>query len=187
LQTSIEKNKLLNTDQDIPNPPTNDGEHPVGSANDPTSIEHSKTPSSTTATDGTAVGFEQVTGWKRIAFLTMALILFILGVLGILLPGIPATPFLLVTSYFLARSSPALNEALLRSKFFGPILVDWQVNGGVRRHVKLTATAFVLGAVTLTMAFGNLSRTPLIVVLFAAILGIGVIWWLPTASTKESP
>ncbi|NOY28703.1 MAG: DUF454 domain-containing protein [Planctomycetes bacterium] len=49
-----------------------------------------------------------------------------LGIIGIALPGLPTTPFLLLTSFFLARSWPRMHQRLLASKLFGPVLRPWK-------------------------------------------------------------
>lgn len=84
--------------------------------------------------------------WRRLTYLAIAGVFFAVGVLGALLPVLPATPFLLLASYFLSKSSPRLNRALLRSRLFGPILRDWQQLGGIRRsvRVKLLSPWFLL-------------------------------------------
>ena len=122
-----------------------------------------------------------VRGLKRICYLAGASLFFTLGVLGAILPGLPATPFLLLTSYFLLRTSPKLHSRLLRSRLFGPILNDWQVNGGLRQHIKLKAIGCVAIAVSLTIAFSPLSLWPKILVGLLACVGISVIVKLPTA------
>jgi len=122
-----------------------------------------------------------VRGVKRILYLAGAGLCFSLGLLGALLPGLPATPFLLLTSFFLLRTSPQLNARLLRSRFFGPILRDWQENGGIRRHVKLKAIVFVVIAVGMTIVFSSLTLWPKVSVGLLACVGVGVIVRLPTA------
>ena|GEM_PF-508775 len=123
-------------------------------------------------------------GCRRYLYLLVAGFFFVLGFLGALLPGLPATPFLLLTSYFLVRSSPKLNERLLNSKFIGPILVDWQVHGGVTPQVKRRAILIVVIAVGLTLYLtGESWRTGMVVVVLAAI-GVFVIWRLPVVSRK---
>ena len=121
------------------------------------------------------------TGWRRIAYLAAACGFFVLGVAGAILPGLPATPFLLLTSYFLIRSSPRLNQKLLDSRLLGPILVDWQVNGGVRPHVKVKAIAVVMLTVALSVYVSGYSTIFASVVCALAALGITVIWRLPIA------
>ncbi len=120
-------------------------------------------------------------GWRRLMLLTLAGVFFVLGALGVLLPGIPATPFLLLTSYFLVRSSPRLNAWLLRSRFFGPVLVDWQIHGGVRPRVRYKAIVAVVIAVALTIYLSGYSRFATVVVVVLASIGIVVIWKLPAA------
>ena len=121
-----------------------------------------------------------VRGWKRWAFLCFGGIFFVLGMLGAFLPGIPATPFLLLTSYFLVRSSPKLNSRLLRSRLFGPILIDWQEHGGVRRDIKIKAIVVVVIVVALTIFLTGYSWIATIVVISLAAAGVGVILRLPT-------
>ncbi len=94
---------------------------------------------------------------KRGCFIAMAGGFFALGVLGIILPGLPTTPFLLLTSYFLLRAWPSMNERLLASRLFGGILRDWQHHGGVRRHVKLKAVALVAVMICATLLLVELS------------------------------
>ena len=90
---------------------------------------------------------ELATGWKRLLYLTLAGVFFTLGALGAVIPGLPATPFLLLTSYFLLRSSPEQNDRLLKSRLVGPLLADWQERGGVRASVKWKAIIIVLVAI----------------------------------------
>lgn len=123
----------------------------------------------------------QTRGVKRIACAVMAAVFFVLGIFGAVLPGIPATPFLLLCSYFLARSSPRLNEALLRSKVLGGVLRDWQEHRGVRPHVKVHAIGLVVVAITATLLLAEFSTLQRNAILGLAAVGIVVIWRLPTA------
>ncbi|MGZ0165357.1 MAG: YbaN family protein [Planctomycetales bacterium] len=126
-----------------------------------------------------------MTGPKRIVFMILAGLFFVLGALGAVLPVLPTTPFLLLTSYFLARSSPRLNSWLLASRFFGPILKDWQQLGGVRPDVKVKAIMIVLLAVSLSLWLTDLSSTLRWIVATIALIGIGVILRLPTPDSAE--
>ncbi|TWT99902.1 Inner membrane protein YbaN [Botrimarina colliarenosi] len=91
----------------------------------------------------------QATGWRRVMHLTLAGVWFTLAVLGAILPGLPCTCFLLLTSYSLCRSSQRLHQRLLDSKWFGPSLRHWRLHRGVRPGVKtkaLGAMAVMIGA-----------------------------------------
>tara|TARA_R110002020_G_scaffold38935_1_gene116528 strand:- start:434 stop:739 length:306 start_codon:yes stop_codon:yes gene_type:complete len=97
----------------------------------------------------------------------------------VILPVLPTTPFLLLTSYFLVRSYPRLNEKLLKLTLFGSILVDWQVNGGVRRDVKTKAVSIVIIAIGFSIYITAFSRRLSLIIAAVASLGIVVIVNLP--------
>lgn len=134
-------------------------------------------PSDSSVTASTDV----VRGWKRVLFLTLAGVFFVVGIVGTVVPGMPTTPFLLLTSYYLVRTHPSLNQRLLRLRFIGPVLVDWQQRGGVRRNVKVKAIVFVCLAVAASLYFGGLSALPTTILVICALVGICVILNLPSA------
>jgi uncharacterized protein len=112
---------------------------------------------------------------KRLLSLVLAGIMFALAVLGVFLPLLPTTPFLLLTSWFLVRSSPRLNEKLQRSALFGPFLRDWEKHHGVRLHVKVTAITVMLLAVSASLIFGRLPPIGVVALLALAALGLVVV------------
>lgn len=114
-------------------------------------------------------------GARRALHLTLAAVTFVLAAIGVVLPLVPTTPFLLLTSWFLVRSSPRLNERLLRSRMFGPFLRDWEVHRGVRLHVKVTAVAMMLLAVGASLVFGHLSDVATVVLVVLAAIGLVVV------------
>jgi uncharacterized membrane protein YbaN (DUF454 family) len=116
---------------------------------------------------------------KRAIFLALAGVFFGLAVLGALLPVLPSTPFLLLTSYFLLRCWPQMNERLLRSRLLGTLLRDWQERGGVARKVKAKAICMVTVIVGLTIAFVKLPLTALALIGLLAMVGIIVVARLP--------
>ncbi|MBX7104302.1 MAG: YbaN family protein [Gemmataceae bacterium] len=108
-----------------------------------------------------------------------------LGVVGALLPVMPTTPFLLVASFFFARSSPRLNRWLLHSPFFGPFLRDWDKHRGVRMRVKVVAVAAMSAAVAASIVWGNLTWPLLGLLLLAAMVGLAVVYKLPVIRDAE--
>jgi len=129
---------------------------------------------------------DQPTKLQRAGRLAIASLCFGAAVVGAILPGIPTTPFLLLTSYFLARSSPKLNERLLRSRVFGPILQDWQQSRGVRLDVKIQAMVTVVLMVGATLWLTRPSQMAIIGLLILVGTGLTVIWKLPTAQTSQN-
>ncbi|MCC8088756.1 MAG: YbaN family protein [Rikenellaceae bacterium] len=60
-----------------------------------------------------------------------------LGLLGIVLPLLPTTPFLLLSAYCFSKSSYKLHRWLLTNKIFGEYLRNYKANRGIPRRVKI--------------------------------------------------
>ena len=95
----------------------------------------------------------QATGVRRWLFLSAGLANVGLAYVGWVLPGIPATPFVLMASYCFARSSPRLQRWLLRTPFFGQLIRDWHAHRGMRPRAKATACLMLTTACTLSVCF----------------------------------
>ena len=72
--------------------------------------------------------------WLLLAYACLAL-----GVIGIFLPGLPTTPFVLLAAYAAARGSKRLHAWLLAHRVFGPMIRDWEASGAVSRRAKYWA------------------------------------------------
>lgn len=66
-----------------------------------------------------------------------------LGLIGLFLPLLPTTPFLLLASACFLRSSPELHQRLMANKMFGPYLQAYQEGKGIPLRVKLTALSIL--------------------------------------------
>ncbi|WP_348665098.1 YbaN family protein [Dubosiella newyorkensis] len=73
-----------------------------------------------------------------------------LGVLGALLPLLPAFPFLLLAAFSFARSSKRLNDWFLSTNLYKDNLESWVKERGMHRKAKIR----VMAIITTTMAFG---------------------------------
>jgi uncharacterized membrane protein YbaN (DUF454 family) len=62
-----------------------------------------------------------------------------LAALGVVLPVLPTTPFLLVAAGCFAKSSPYLHGKLLQSKLFGALIRDWQEHRTIPKKSKRIA------------------------------------------------
>jgi uncharacterized membrane protein YbaN (DUF454 family) len=79
-------------------------------------------------------------GTRRMLWLALAYVALVLGVIGIFVPGLPTTPFVLLAAFAAARGSRRLHERLLAHRLFGPMIRDWQASGSVARRAKWAAT-----------------------------------------------
>lgn len=103
-----------------------------------------------------------------------------LGIVGILLPLIPTTPFLLLSSLCYLRSSDRLYNWLLNQKHLGGIIRDYLLCGAVRKGVKISAVIILWFSLGLSMYFIDI---PSVRILLATV-GLGVSIHLVKLKTK---
>jgi uncharacterized membrane protein YbaN (DUF454 family) len=113
---------------------------------------------------------EVATGFRRLRYLAMAGGAFALTLVGLVVPGIPTVPFLLATSYYLARSSPRLNDRLRRTAIFGTILVEWEEHHGLSAYSKAKLIGLTAAIVAVTVALSAGSPVVLLVIMIIAIV-----------------
>src|SRR3546814_12227667 len=76
--------------------------------------------------------------WWLLAYAALGL-----GLVGILVPGLPTVPFVLLSADAAARGSRRLHAWLRRHRQFGPLIRDWQSQGAVSRSAKWLATVII--------------------------------------------
>ena len=76
-----------------------------------------------------------------------------LALIGVVLPLLPTTPFVLVAAACFARSSPRLHQWLLTNRIFGPLIVDWSEHGAVPLRAKVLAVSMIAVSGVLTIGF----------------------------------
>jgi uncharacterized membrane protein YbaN (DUF454 family) len=80
-----------------------------------------------------------------------------LGAVGVVVPGLPTTPFMLLALWAFSRSSKRFHDWLYSHPFFGPPLQAWDRHGVISLPVKIIALITMVGALTY-MVFG--ARVP---------------------------
>jgi len=128
---------------------------------------------------------EVATGARRVIYLALAGGAFAMTLVGLIIPGIPTVPFLLATSYCLARSSRRLDALLRRSTFFGPIVVDWEQQGGLSRLSKGKLIGLTAAVALVTIVVSPLSSVVIGLVLLVSSLGIYRINRLPSLPGEQ--
>jgi uncharacterized membrane protein YbaN (DUF454 family) len=82
----------------------------------------------------------------RIVWLTLGLASLALGGLGVALPLLPTTPFVLLAAYCFARSSRKLHDWLLDNRTFGKAIRDWRAHRAISRRSKAIRLQYIIGA-----------------------------------------
>ena len=122
--------------------------------------------------------------WGRGIFLALGWFFVGLAALGVFLPVLPTTPFLLLASSCFLKSSPRWQQWLLNSRLFGPFLRDWEEHRAVRRPVKALAIV-VVSAVIAAALFRDLHWAVRSLIVAAGFVGLVVVWRLPTITSPK--
>lgn len=72
----------------------------------------------------------------RHVFIALGFAALLLGLIGIFLPILPTTPFILLAAAFFARGSERFHTWLLQHRITGPLIVDWYEHRSIRAGVK---------------------------------------------------
>jgi uncharacterized membrane protein YbaN (DUF454 family) len=67
-----------------------------------------------------------------------------LAAIGVIVPGLPTTPLLLLAAAAFARSSPRLHAWLLANPVFGPLIREWQETRTVPARAKVIAIGMII-------------------------------------------
>lgn len=78
---------------------------------------------------------------RRAAWFAIGILSFAAGLIGIAVPLLPTTPFILLAAYAFARSSQRWHDWLMGHGVFGPMIRDWQAHGAISRRAKISAFA----------------------------------------------
>ncbi|KGB83747.1 MAG: DUF454 domain-containing protein [Confluentimicrobium sp.] len=116
----------------------------------------------------------------RLLWLLFGLLSLGLAVVGAALPLLPTVPFLLLATFFFARSSERLHHWLLSHPAFGQQIMDWQERGAIRRPVKWLASLSIVGSFGIALILGL--RPTLLVIQATTLAAVTVfIWTRPEA------
>ena len=90
----------------------------------------------------------------RFFWLLAGLVSVAVGAVGVVLPLLPTTPFLLVAAFAFARSSTRLDRWLREHRSFGPLIDNWHRDGSIDRKVKRVAIIVIVMTPVFTWLFG---------------------------------
>lgn len=122
---------------------------------------------------------------KRIIYIILGSLCVGLGTVGVFLPGLPTTPFMLAASWFFYRSSPRLRAWLL-SSWLGVYIRNYEKNKGVTPRVKVMAILMMVGmsALSTTLFIENVYVKSIVSI--ACLIGVIVVGFVvPTAKRQE--
>ena len=123
--------------------------------------------------------------WCALAYASLAL-----GIIGIFVPGLPTTVFVIVAAWAATRGSRRLERRLLAHPHFGPVILAWREHGAVPRRAKWAATWMMLAcaAILLLVMATVPSHSAWMAVLPIACMAVVGTWlWLRPEPTPREP
>ena len=112
---------------------------------------------------------------KRIALILIGFVSLALGALGVFLPLLPTTPFVLVAAIAFAKSSDRLHQWLVDHDIFGPLIADWREHGAISGRTKVIS---VLSMIAILVISTLLSVPTHVIVIQAIVLSCSAIFIL---------
>ena len=98
----------------------------------------------------------------------------ILGTIGIIIPILPTTPFILLASFCYIRSSNRLYYWLINHKLFGKFIYDYLVHKSVKKSAKITAITLLWLSLGITIYLIN-SYISFILIFIGIVVSIHII------------
>tara|TARA_B100001142_G_C14297097_1_gene641319 strand:+ start:1304 stop:1732 length:429 start_codon:yes stop_codon:yes gene_type:complete len=118
----------------------------------------------------------------KILWISLGSFFVALAALGVALPGIPTTPFLILAAACYIRSSQKLYDWLISNKTFGPYLKDYREGKGIPKKAKILAISMIILFVGSSVIFGIEDQILKIVVGVLGLTGLlYVIFKVPVA------
>lgn len=119
--------------------------------------------------------------WVQKLLVVLGTLFLGLGLLGIILPILPTTPFLLLTAACYAHGSEKFYLALMENRFLGPYIRDWREGKGIPLLTKVWVI-FLLAAVLSVSIVFVVDFLPAQIVM--GCIGVGVSAFILTRPTK---
>ncbi|MGB0467046.1 MAG: YbaN family protein [Pontibacterium sp.] len=116
----------------------------------------------------------------RVMYLILGLICLLAGFIGIFLPLLPTTPFVLLAAYCFSRSSERLHQKLLSHRIFGPIVDEWEQHGVIPLKVKCFSSTMMLVMVSYPLIYRDFSPWLKMAVVAVVLVALFYVWSRPS-------
>lgn len=90
----------------------------------------------------------------RLIWLSAGCLSLVLGIIGIALPLLPTTPFLLLAAYCFARGSTTLHQWLVNHPRLGPPIRDWETYRAISKRGKQLAMVGIVAVFVISILAG---------------------------------
>ena len=125
---------------------------------------------------------------RRALFATLGIVCVALGIVGVFVPGLPTTEFIIAASYLFARSSPRLETWLEAHRWLGPPLRRFRENRGMPRKAKvLSLVSMWVGISVSVYALTAVSAAAQLAVISLGLIGTATIVFVVRTDAPRQP
>ena len=120
----------------------------------------------------------------RLLFVTLGWVFVLVGVIGIVTPLLPTTPFLLLATACFARGSDRFHVWLTTHPRLGQPIREWEEGGVIRRPAKVLATILILVNAAFPLFIIQTVKMPVKLVIGIAAIGVLAFIWSRPSQTS---
>ena len=95
-----------------------------------------------------------------------------LGIIGMFLPVLPTTPFLLLSAGCFLRSAKSLYDWLVNHKYFGEYIKDFMEHRAISKKIKITIITTLWATILVSVVLVDLTWVKILLILIA--IGVSV-------------
>ena len=117
---------------------------------------------------------------KSVILVILGFVFLLLGAIGIVLPVLPTTPFVLLSAVCFSSSSKKYNDMLLRNRVFGPYIENYRTGQGISIKRKAVSIVFLWTGLIISMVIVG----TIFIYIVLGLVGIGVTVHLLMIKTK---
>ncbi|OAT33884.1 uncharacterized DUF454 family protein [Buttiauxella brennerae ATCC 51605] len=121
---------------------------------------------------------------KRTILIIIGWLAVVLATLGVVLPLLPTTPFLLLAAWCFARSSPRFHHWLLYRSWFGSYIRHWQDHRALPPGAKPRALIFIVLTFAVSLYLVNILWVRLLLLVMMCAL-LFFMWRMPVIDEKQ--
>lgn len=116
----------------------------------------------------------------RPAYIFLGYLSLALGVIGIFLPVMPTTPFIIVAAFCFSKSNKKIHRWLRQHKIFGSALRDWESHKVIKTKFKIIASITMTSGLIYPIFFSNYDKRVNIVIISVLAIVFIFIWSRPS-------
>ena len=120
---------------------------------------------------------------KRTIFFILGWVSIALAILGIPLPILPTTPFVLLAAFFFSKSSERWHKWLFNNKRLGPMVRNWQRHCAISVRAKILATVMMIALFGYTLIY---VIVPIWIKILISLIGVTVMMFIHTRPSGEN-